>query len=266
MDDMQKNKAGMTVTQRANSFKQPRGGYVKRREFDETSLGPGEEELDENGNIHGSLIGISVDYLTRYILTNDLRGSFAISLIGAGIVKDTVTAERLLKSIKGLDDTSILNALKLSGFDVAYRVGSNAYVSISRIQPNDATIKNIRIMVERTMSFFDEYGPVTSYGFSFPGAYTKIIINGDGDYLTEDTLWDLKALKNNFAKNHIMQLLIYWRMGLRSDCVRFKKIKYLGIFNPRKNIAYRYNLEDLDSETIDIIDEEIIGYDKSFII
>ncbi|WP_297282245.1 hypothetical protein [uncultured Anaerococcus sp.] len=266
MNDMQRNKTGMTVTQRASSIKQPRGGYVKRREFDETSLGIGEDELNENENIHGSLIGISVDYLTRYMLTHDLRGSFAISLLGASNVKDTVTAERLLKSIKGLDDTSILNALKLAGFDAAYRSGASSYVPVSMINPDAASIKNIRIMVERTMSFFEEYGPVTSYGFSFPGAYTKTIINGDGDYLTENTLWDLKALKNNFAKKHTMQLLIYWRMGLRSDCVRFKKIKYLGIFNPRKNIAYRYNLEDLDSETIDIIDEDIIGYDKSFII
>lgn len=266
MNDMQRKKVGMTVTQRAKSIKQPRGAYVKRTDFVETSLGPGEEELYEKENIHGNLIGISVDYLTRYMLTKDLEESFKISLLGAKIINASDIAKDLLKSIKGLDDKSISNAVKLAGFDVVYRNGINRYFPISNINPDLATIKNIKIMVERTMNCFEEYGPLTSYGFSFEGAYTDTIINGDGDYLTADTLWDLKVLKSNFKKEEIMQLLIYWRMGLRSDCVRFKNISYIGIFNPRKNIVYRFELQNLDRKTIDTIDYDIIGYDKSFIL
>ena len=72
----------MTFTQRAKYVKQPRGGHIKRVDFDEMSLGEGEEGLNEYENVHASLIGMTVDYLTRYILTGDKEESFNISLSG----------------------------------------------------------------------------------------------------------------------------------------------------------------------------------------
>lgn len=62
----------MSVTQRAKTVKQPWGGYIKRVDFDEKTLGSGEEDLHEKENVHASLIGLSVDYLTRFMLTGDL--------------------------------------------------------------------------------------------------------------------------------------------------------------------------------------------------
>lgn len=250
----------MTVTQRAKTIKQPRGGYVKRLDFEETSLGPGEEELHEYENVHASLIGMGVDYLTRYILTGDLEDSFKISLLGARTINKIRTANKLMRGISGTDDQSIINAIKLSGFDVLYRSGRFGYIPVNQIKPDIDTVENVRIMVQRTLNFFKLYGPLVLSGFSFEGGYTKIIASGDADYLTEDTLWDLKVLKNYISKNHIMQLLIYWRMGLRSDYETFKNVKFLGIYNPRKNKVFIYDLCKLPYETIRIIDEEIIGY------
>ena len=43
-------------------------------------------------------------------------------------------------------------------------------------------------MVKRTLNFFEKYGPITKDGFTFEGAYTKIIASGDGDYLTKDKI------------------------------------------------------------------------------
>lgn len=256
------NQARMTVTQRAKSFKQPRGGYIKRTDFEEISLGNGEEKLEENINVSPSLIGLAIDYLTRFMLTKNLEESFKISLYGANIKGDIQLAEKLLNEIKGLDDKSISNAIKLTGYDVIYRNGGLGYTPISYINPNPAAIKNTKIMVNRTLNFFDKYGPVTSYGFTFDGAYTDTIINGDGDYLTSDTLWDLKVLKNNFTKDNTLQLLIYWRMGLRSDYETFKNIRYLGIYNPRKNKVFRYDTTNINREILEIIDKEVIGYSR----
>ena len=87
-----------------------------------------------------------------------------------------------------------------------------------------------------------------------------MVAKGDADYLTKDTLWDLKVLKDHFNKNHTMQLLIYRRMGLRSDYDTFKNVKFLGIYNPRQNKVFTYDLLKLSSEIIRIIDEEVIGY------
>ena len=61
------------------------------------------------------------------------------------------------------------------------------------IVPDQATIANIRIMVERSLSFFKAFGPVTADGFTMEGAYTATITTGDGDFLTKDTLWDFKV-------------------------------------------------------------------------
>lgn len=256
----------MSVTERAKDVEQPRGGYVKRVDFEEISLGPGEETLHEDENVHASLIGMAVDYLTRFILTGDLKDSFKISILGAKKINKIRTANRLLKGISGLDDQSIISAIKLSGFDVIYRGNIFGYVPVNQIKPNSNTAENVRTMVQRTVKFFEQYGPIVSNGFSFEGGYTKIIAKGDADYLSADTIWDLKVLKNHFTKNHIMQLLIYWRMGLRSDYEKFKKIKHLGIYNPRKNKVFKYDLCKLPYETIQIIDEVVIGYTKPSLI
>lgn len=253
----------MTVSQRAKFVKQPYGGYIKRTEFNEISLGAGEEELDENSNIHPILIGLSVDYLMRFMLTKKIKDAFFVSWVGANEKNKKEFAESLMKEITGLDDKSISNAIKLTGFDVVVRNGGKGYVPINRIKPNESTIKNVRIMVNRTINFSNIYGPITSFGFDFTNAYTRTVIAGDGDFLTDDTLWDLKVSKNYFTKNHSLQILMYWRMGLRSNYKIFKKIKYLGIYNPRKNIVYRYNLKNLSDDIITIVDKEVIGYNKS---
>lgn len=62
---------GVSVTQRVKETKQPRGGYVKRTDMTNTPLGGGEEELGPE-NIHSSLVGLAVDYLTR-IMTGHRR-------------------------------------------------------------------------------------------------------------------------------------------------------------------------------------------------
>lgn len=261
VEALAKRGLGATVTQRAKSVKQPYGGYIKRTDFEETALGAGEEELEDGSNIDPSLVGIAVDYLTRYILTDDVFESFKTCILGAAIVKETEAAAFLLSILDGLDDKSIESAVKLAGFDSAYRAGPIAYVPVKDINPNEAAIKNIRLLVTRSVKFFQDHGPLTSCGFDFKGAYTKTIASGDADYLTEDTLWDLKVLKNNFNKNHTLQLMIYWRMGLRSDPAAFKDIKYLGIYNPRKNKVYRFALDNLSDEMIKEVDRDVIGYD-----
>lgn len=251
----------VSVTQRVKEVKQPYGGYIKRKDFEETKLGKGEEELLEDINVDPSLIGMALDYMTRFMLSKDIIESFKVSILGAIHIKEEELAKELLRSIKGLDDESIRAAIKLAGFDVVVRAGRFAYVPVASIEPNQAAIENTRLMIERTIKFFQECGPIVDEGFTFQGAYTDTIGAGDADYMTEDTLWDLKALKNNIGKNHTLQLLVYWRMGLRSDPAKFEKVKKLGIYNPRKNTSYVYELAKLDPAVAEEVDREVIGYD-----
>ena len=160
----------------------------------------------------------------------------------------------------GLDDLSITNACQLVGFDSAFRAGPLFYRPVEKIIPDQATIANIRIMVERSLSFFKAFGPVTADGFTMEGAYTAIITTGDGDSLTKDTLWDFKVTTGKPNKDHTLQLLIYYLMGKRSIHLEFQTIEKLGIFNPRQNTIYQLPISEISDEVIKEVETVVIGY------
>lgn len=253
---------GCSVTQRIRRIKQPRGGYINPRMLSKNFLGEGIESLNPMENVHASLVGTAVDYMTRYMLGVKLEDAFVISIAGASKINKTKKATQLLKQIKGLDDKSITNAVKLCGFDVCYRAGIMMYKPIEHINPDKQTIENIRTMIERSLSFFDHYGPKVLDGFTFEGGYTEIVNSGDGDFTTKDTLWDFKVSKLPIKKEHTLQLLMYWRMGLHSIHPEFKSIKYLGIYNPRLNCVYQIAVNDISEKIIDEVECEIIGYNR----
>lgn len=258
--DLLKMPMGCSVTQRIKQVKQPRGGYINPLEMEIIELGNSIEELNPEENVHASLVGLAVDYLTRFMSGASVEDSFQISMMGAKIIKEEKKAELLMADIKGLDDKSIENAVKLAGFDVCYRASIMGYRPVDEIEADDATIDNIRMMVERSLKFFEQYGPKVLDGFTFEGGYTDVVSSGDGDFTTEDTLWDFKVSKVKPKKEYTLQLLMYWRMGLHSKHSEFKNIKYLGIYNPRMNIIYRLDVNDISAEVISEVEKEVIGY------
>ncbi len=57
-----------SVTQRISKIKQPRGGYIKPKEFEQISLDGGSiDDLHPEENVSPGLVGIAVDYLTRFM-------------------------------------------------------------------------------------------------------------------------------------------------------------------------------------------------------
>ena len=186
--------------------------------------------------------------------------AFEISLLGARAMRMEAKAFDLLDDVKGLDDLSITMACQLAGFDSAFRAGPLAYRPVEGIVPDQATIANIRIMVERSLSFFKVLGPVTADGFTMEGAYTATITTGDGDFLTKDTLWDFKVTTGKPNKDHTLQLLIYYLMGRRSIHSEFQTIEKLGIFNPRQNTIYQLPISEFSDEIIKEVETVVIGY------
>ena len=248
-----------SVTQRIKVIKQPRGGYIKPKEFSVTVLDDG-IQLHTDENIHASLIGLAVDYLTRYMMGTPVNEAFQISLLGAERVRESDYAQKLLKKIKGLDDLSISNSCKLVGYDVCFRAGLMGYRPVQEISPNNETIENIRTMVNRCLDFWKEYGPIVLDGFTFEGGYTNTVSTGDGDYLTNDTLWDFKVSKEAPKNQYTLQLLMYYIMGCHSIHKEFQTIKRLGIYNPRLNTVYLLNISDISKDIIKEVSTEVIGY------
>lgn len=252
-----------SVTQRIKEItkEQDRGGYVPARSFKKIVLDK-DNELNEfeKENIHASLTGLAVDYLTRYMNGTSKEEAFKISLLGANVIKENKKAKKLLDTIMGLDNASIMCACKIVGYDVCLRFGEKGFKPIETISPNIETIENIRIMVNRSLKFFEQYGPITKDGFTFEGAYNSIIDSGDGDFLTKDTLWDFKVSKTGPTKDHTLQLLIYYLMGKRSIHKEFQSITKLGIFNPRLNTVYIKDIAEIDYQIIEKVEHDVIGY------
>ncbi len=63
-----------SVTKRISMIKQPRGGYINKKELVITQLDDG-ITLNESENIHASLVGLAVDYMTRFMMGAQKRGS-----------------------------------------------------------------------------------------------------------------------------------------------------------------------------------------------
>lgn len=248
-----------SVTQRVRTIKQPYGGYIKPSSFEKISLEDG-LELNDNENIHSALVGLTVDYLTRFQMGTTKENAFQISLRGAEIVNQRSKALKLLNGIVDLDDNSITNACKLTGYDVCLRANAAAYKPIEDINPNSETINNIRIMVKRSLVFFKKYGPVLQDGITFSGGYTRLVSSGDADFITEDTLWDFKVSKNRITSQHTLQLLMYYLMGSHSNNEYFKQITKLGIFNPRMNTVYIKEIGSVSKEVFTLVENEVIGY------
>lgn len=251
-----------SVTGRIRNIKQPRGGYISRKQFSINILDDG-IDLNENENISSNLVGLAVDYMTRFLMGALKEEAFKISLLGAKIAKDDFNAYKLLDKIKGLDYESVDSACKLAGYDVCFRAGMMEYKSVEEINPDIETADNIVTMIRRSLHFWKEYGPIVKDGFSFEGGYTPVISTGDGDYLTKNTLWDFKVSKNEINSKHTLQLLVYYIMGKHSIHKEFDSIKSLGIYNPRLNKIYLLNICDIPKDVIDIVSRNVIGYGLS---
>jgi len=223
----------------------------------------------EETSVHYSLVGIAVDYLTRLANGTAPRDAFAVSLMGAaiagmsGFTQAQAEAEMMVDQMEAgrVDDMDIQRACYLAGFDSVFRAGY--YNPDAVTQPDKVTSEHIMIMIKRARKFFEEYGPVLVDGFTFDGAYTELVNAGDGDFLTEDTLWDFKVSVKPPTSRHTLQLLMYYLMGRHSfDADLFEFIEYLGIYNPRLDTVYRIAIDRIPVEVITEVSHDVIGYGK----
>lgn len=250
-----------SVTQVVSKTTQPKGGYLPMKKFNRIPFYDG-MELHEAENIHASLIGMAVDYLSRFAMGASVNEAFHISSLGAALIGMADKASAFKSLITGLDDLSIISACKLAGFDVCLRSSSSAYKPVEDIHPDAETIENIRIMVNRTVSFWEEYGPVVCSELTFEGGYSETVDSGDGDFMSSYTLWDIKVSKSTPTTKHTLQLLIYYIMGLHSIHTEYKQLSNLGFFNPRLNIAYICPISSIPQEIIADIEDNVIRYGR----
>ncbi|WP_150384331.1 hypothetical protein [Bifidobacterium rousetti] len=250
----------MPVTTRIRMIRQPRGGYLPVSKFQRIDLGD-TTPLREGEDVRASTMGLAVDYLSRVAGGDDVESAFDTPLFGARLAGEYGRALELAEAIQGFDDDSISAAVLLCSYDVAGRRGVRYFRGARRKPPSPDTIWNIRRMVARTLSFLSEYGPIVWDAFSFEGGYTDLITCGDGDFLTKDTLWDMKTSMHEPSSAYTLQLLVYWRMGLHSVHPVYRDMTRLGLFNPRLDVAYLLDVADIPDDVIHTVEHEVIGYE-----
>lgn len=254
-------KRGVSVTRRIQDVVQPPGGFIDPRMLKETVLDDGKILGEEN--IPPTIVGLAVDYLTRWVMGSSLSEAFIISVIGGMFGGKAEDVAEHMCGIRGLDDESIENACRTCMYDSYYRARRAPKTDPFMTFVNHQTCENIRTMVQRSKTFFETYGPIVESGLEFPGAFTDTVNAGDGDYLTDTTIWDFKVSKNIPTKEHTLQLAMYYIMGKHSTDNHFKTVKNIGIFNPRLNKVYTLNMSEIPKETMRRIEIEVIGYRES---
>lgn len=257
----------VSVKRRATAFTQPRGGFVNPRVLGvEYQRGAGPDPIDHKiENVHPSLVGMSVDYLTRLARGTKPMDVFAVSMQGArmlgGEARDD--AEDALGRLKAgrVDAAAIEGALKLSSFDVAFRNSRDAYNPDAQTAPDAVTMQHVATMVDRAQGFFRTHGPLTMDHLTFRGGYTRMVDTGDGDFLTANTLWDMKVSVTGPTNKHTLQVLMYYLMGKRSVHPEFARVTRFGIYNPRLDTAWSIAVASLPPDTIKAVERDVIGYD-----
>ena len=249
---------GVSVTRRISEVDQPPGGFINPRLMNETRFDDGKTLGEEN--IPPTIVGLAVDYLTRWVMGSSLSEAFIISVLGGFAGGKAEDVAEHMCGIRGLDDDSIESACRTCMYDSYYRARRAPKTDPFLTFVDHQTCENIRIMIERSKRFFEVYGPITESGPKFPGAYTEVVGAGDGDYLTETTIWDFKVSKNIPTKDHTLQLAMYYIMGKHSTDSHFDNVRNIGIFNPRLNTVYVLDMSKVPKETIRRIEAEVIGY------
>lgn len=250
---------GVSVTRRVREICQPPGGYINPDQMKESVFDDGQVLGEEN--IAPYIVGLAVDYLFRFMDGNSVEEAFHISILGAKRLGRFDEVKPILAAITGLDDDSITNACRMCLFDGYVRAGKAPKIKPSDLQPDSQTCHNIRVFVNRTLEFFKTNGPVVDRAPTFFGGYTTTINSGDGDYITKDTFWDMKVSKNPINRDQTLQVAIYFLMGKHSMWPWFDTLRYIGIFNPRLNKSYVFDMKTLPESVLKEIETDVIGYE-----
>lgn len=247
-----------SVTHIIKSLKQPRGGYINPKIMTEVPFDDGKTLKEES--IHPSTVGMVVDYLTRFDNGETAEDAFSISLMGASLVERSQEVSGYIGKISGLDNESIENACKAVYYDQFYRTGCKLHGDPTYNIPDTQTCDNIRIMVARVKTFLKSYGPIVKEAPVFSGDDSPTVATSDGDFITKDTIWDLKVSKDPPKITHTLQLAMYFLMAKRSDNPEYRSLTKVGIFNPRLNTAYILDMDNVPDEVLKRIGSEVLEY------
>lgn len=224
------------------------------------------------------IVGLTIDYMTRLNIQKGISNTrvFHTSIDGlhkycdAYLRQDAKARSDMLnklsdylKNIKDIEAYSIESAYNLSKFDACHRNMPTTFDASDVMLPLDM-IKNMKVMINRTVSFIDTIGPVIGCGVGISSNGMFDVDYAEIDYITSDCLIDLKVLSSKKIEfKHILQLLSYYIMGKETRRREFKNITKIMVYNPRYNTAHILKIDDVSPELMASVKDNILNYKKS---
>lgn len=256
-----------SVTQRIKQIKQPYGGYIPSSSLTVSKLY--DEPIILNDTTKAAASGLVVDYLTRYMTTScSAEDAFAVSLMGARIYEDTYHAPgehekalALLPITRDLSDADINNLLKLVSYDALVRtVYTFGESPLDMPDFDQLVINDVRSLLDRSIEFIDGLNKTIIHSFEFTNGYTALVESGDGDFMTDTTLYDMKCVnKSKVSNKYTLQLLMYYILGINSRQEQYKGIRELAVWNPRYGEVSSIKVSDIPGEVILEVARDVVG-------
>ncbi|GEM_PF-152658 len=252
---------GMSIARRAATYPQPRYGFVPVEDL-RVRRSEDRRKLAEEESLPPWVANEIVRRLSQVELGAAAENVFKASLagarrLGAEALED---AQHQISLVNGVSSQSIESVHRLVAYSSLAEIGAKAYrVAIDSFADED-TLKDIRIMVQRSRSFFEENGPILRSGFDVEGGYTDTVSSGRGDFLAEGSIWDLRAYAGPLTTTDTLRVLMYYLMGQRSVHQEFQRVVRIGVFNPRLYEARWIRVNEIQEATKYEVSSRVIGY------
>lgn len=233
---------------------------------------------EDRENVDMRILGLTVDYMTRLALAKDNRNEIIFHTAIDGLHKycdiyykrDNLARERMMnrlsdymRNIKDVEAFSVECAYNLARFDACHRNMPMNFDPSAVMLPLDV-IRNMKVMINRTIKFIDTIGPVIGCGVGLSSNGKFDVDYAEVDYITDSCLIDLKVLSSKKLEfKHILQLLAYYILGKETYRKEFKHINKIMVFNPRYNTAHILKLSDVSEELIQSVKDNILNYKKA---
>ena len=115
---------------------------------------------------------------------------------------------------------------------------------------------------------------VTDAHVRLDGYSTRKVSSGEYDFSTGDRLLDLKCSHNaGFQADWMMQLLMYWRIGLQTTGVhgnvrkrQFERFRELGVVNPLWGEYCYMQVDDIPHDVVEFVDEVVLEFERPVVI
>lgn len=243
--------------------KQPRSGYLDFKLFS-IKLLEDARPIPTGENVQSHISERAVKCLSLMMNGLSVEDAFRLALLGANeasmyrVPNVVETANELLSGIDGLSDASITSACKLVTLETWYKSSLSAMMQKGpeTVSPDHQTIENIRVMANRSLQFFEEYGPILRSEFELDTeGYTAYVSSGSVDLLTANTLWLYRTSRQRPNIKDTLRLLMSWIMWNEPG------VDAIGIFNPRLNAVYTMHVSDIPAESIELVKSAVIGYE-----